>query len=426
MMYKNSRTISLTRLAAWLLALNFGFSPLFKGILPPPLDLLFLFLASAVSLVMFAINKHYNMKGTLPWMLLWLCVTASTLLISNESLYASKTYLLSFFCMFALVQSENWQESIIRDVTIVSLVHVAATFFFFAVPRAYSLTMVKIWGSHVIGTLDGTKGYRAALSSHYSTNGIFCSIPFLICGGLLFMGNIKKQQKKQLFAIMVISMIAVLLTTKRAHLIFSVLTLVICYYLGIGGQKINKIIKILGAAVILGGLFLILMKVFPVLYETFNRFSESDDISTGRFDMWNLAWGLFKEHPIVGIGWGKYVHIMAGPLGINPEFATSVHNVYLQLLCEIGLVGFAIFLYAMLSCYVKTVQCLKSSGLSDSARNALVVSYVLQTFVLLYSFTGNCIYDFTWYIYIIGCSLAISVHHKMKKVKAVALAAAGY
>ncbi|WP_175562049.1 O-antigen ligase family protein [Anaerocolumna xylanovorans] len=359
-------------------------------------------------------------------MLLWLCVTASTLLVSNESLYASKTYLLSFICMFALIQSENWYKSIIKNVTIVSLVHVTATFFFFIVPKAYSLTMVKIWGSHVIGTLDGTEGYRAGLSSHYSTNGVFCSIPFLICGGLFFMGNVKRKQKKQLLVIMAVSIVAVLLTTKRAHLIFSILTLAICYYLGVSGQKINKVIKMLGTAVILGGLFLILMRVFPVLYETFNRFSESDDISTGRFDMWNLAWGLFKEHPIIGIGWGRYVHIMAGPLGINPDFATSVHNVYLQLLCEIGLVGFVIFLYAMLSCYIKTIQCLKSGALNDASYNALVVSYVLQTFVLLYNFTGNCIYDFTWYIYIIGCTLAISINHKMKKVKAVALAAASY
>ncbi len=64
-----------------------------------------------------------------------------------------------------------------------------------------------------------------------------------------------------------------------------------------------------------------------------------------RFAMWASAWNLFTHSPVFGVGWGNFTAVF--DLG-NPYFVpdqVAAHNIYLQLLSETGLVGFAAFFY---------------------------------------------------------------------------------
>lgn len=63
------------------------------------------------------------------------------------------------------------------------------------------------------------------------------------------------------------------------------------------------------------------------------------DITNGRSALYKLAVRLFLEHPWFGIGWGAFRLYSTSVL---PN-VINVHNVYLQLLCEIGIVGFVFF-----------------------------------------------------------------------------------
>lgn len=56
--------------------------------------------------------------------------------------------------------------------------------------------------------------------------------------------------------------------------------------------------------------------------------------ASGRIDKWSIAVELISERPILGWGWGGYIIE-----GIN-----AVHNTYLTVMCDIGIVGFILFL----------------------------------------------------------------------------------
>jgi O-antigen ligase len=77
----------------------------------------------------------------------------------------------------------------------------------------------------------------------------------------------------------------------------------------------------------------------PALLES----SADRNVST-RLVLWDVAWDLFKAHPIMGVGMGDY-EAEAKKLVAGREVRTTVdsHNVYLQILSTRGLVGFIPF-----------------------------------------------------------------------------------
>lgn len=65
-----------------------------------------------------------------------------------------------------------------------------------------------------------------------------------------------------------------------------------------------------------------------------------------RVVLWDIAWDLFREHPLLGVGMGDYT-IEADKLLAGRSVTTTVdtHNVYLHILATRGLVGFVPFLF---------------------------------------------------------------------------------
>ncbi len=61
-----------------------------------------------------------------------------------------------------------------------------------------------------------------------------------------------------------------------------------------------------------------------------------------RLDLWDHALKLFKEHPVIGIGFGGFEYTM--PEGVRWKDA---HNYYLKMLSEQGIVGFGLLLITL-------------------------------------------------------------------------------
>ena len=62
--------------------------------------------------------------------------------------------------------------------------------------------------------------------------------------------------------------------------------------------------------------------------------------SSGRFDLWKLAWERFKQHPVFGVG---FDYDLGGRTELNPTNTQFTpywyHNTVLQTFCSIGIVG---------------------------------------------------------------------------------------
>lgn len=76
----------------------------------------------------------------------------------------------------------------------------------------------------------------------------------------------------------------------------------------------------------------------PALATVVFRFidtAETGDMSVGRVDVWLKAFSMFGKHSLVGIGWGQYVN--------QGGWFWNIHNIYIQLLVETGIIGFIIY-----------------------------------------------------------------------------------
>lgn len=69
-----------------------------------------------------------------------------------------------------------------------------------------------------------------------------------------------------------------------------------------------------------------------------NRYRSEKNLS-GRLELWNLALDAFRDHPIVGIGYGQYREFALVELGRN----VGAHSSLLTIAAETGLVGLGLF-----------------------------------------------------------------------------------
>ena len=98
-----------------------------------------------------------------------------------------------------------------------------------------------------------------------------------------------------------------------------------------------------------------------------------------RLQAWDAAVTLAVENPLVGIGPGNFIYHYGNVAGIPPgaEPIAVVHNSYLDVASELGLVGLALFFaYLALVFYRLTAAVRSGSGLPGFA-SALRVSFVI-------------------------------------------------
>ena len=102
---------------------------------------------------------------------------------------------------------------------------------------------------------------------------------------------------------------------------------------------------------------------FELLFaEKLEKFNSNDvnQISTGRFELWETAYDNFKKKPIFGVGIGN---ALLGFKAYN-EITPRPHNMYLHILTELGIVGFLIFFFAAKNVFIskRTFMNLDSIG----------------------------------------------------------------
>lgn len=76
----------------------------------------------------------------------------------------------------------------------------------------------------------------------------------------------------------------------------------------------------------------ILYRVLKLIYD-----KSTSDKSSGRYELWNQAIIEIKNNFLFGIGWLNY----------DLKYGLGVHNTYLQVLCESGVIGLVLFILAI-------------------------------------------------------------------------------
>lgn len=215
--------------------------------------------------------------------------------------------------------------------------------------------------------------------------------------------------------------IALILGGKRAHLLFMVLSLLITYLFSTNikrffSQLLKIILGVISSVIIGVSLLAVytpspdtpLGKFYDNIKSTINGFLSGEDITSGRTFLYDHALKLFNETPILGIGWRQFSQQSVGIL--NNDRGSHPHNIYFQLLTELGLVGFILFMIPIIYLFYKTIRLLMNVELlfdSDMRwKKGLQFSLYSQAFFLLYGITGNLLTD---HMYLIMWGFAASI-----------------
>ncbi len=345
--------------------------------------------------------------------------------IKNGSYMTTVKFFLFLLIAYLICNSCNDLTKCVKCVIAFGSVHVAATYLFFLLPSLYKY-MYRIWGFWPSGTRSGSLGYKAALSSHYSGNGIVLAITYMALFAVLMMGKEKlnKRQMRLAIACFAISFIAVILTSKRAHLLFGLIAILCVYYFS-NPKKMKSRTFILA---LLGGIsipvILFLSTKIPLLNETISRFQDMDDDShlTNRFSLWEHALQMFKNKPLFGNGWMSFrydysIYFYNGQ-GTQGEYINA-HNVYIQLLAEVGIVGFLIYMGIIIYLFYNVFYMIRKCQKNKDARLLLPLyfSAAFMIFYVLYSFTGNCLYDNVQPYFFVVCGIIFGCRRRLNKIR---------
>lgn len=315
-------------------------------------------------------------------------------------------YFVNLFAMLCLANTMNWEQPFLKLFLFMTIPHAVATVSIFFVPSAYKMIRPFISAKNIL-----YEGYKTGLTGHYSTNAIYISCGLIVLGSVLISGIQSSMQRKKTYCLLALFFFAILLTAKRGPLIFSIGALFITYLLIDFRRIASRTIKLIGIAILLIMAFYVAADFVPAISEFIQRFSS--DGTSGREIMYALAISMFLRNPILGCGTGAYrVQYNMFLANDADHMYLNAHNVYLQLLCENGIVGLMLFLLAAVLTLKKGIQLLRlfhfqGDGLREKWMTA---SVSFQLFFLLYCLTGNPLYDSMMYTpYFIFCAFVYAV-----------------
>lgn len=242
----------------------------------------------------------------------------------------------------------------------------------------------------------------------------FCVNPgftaIYIVNGIACLGVFKETLKKYEYILLNgILILALILTGKRGQLLAFIIGFIVVYIVCSNNLEANVRHVFIAAAIIgllyAAGFYLYLHHPnIPGLSRTLDLVygSNSDlyTLTSGRTNLWDSAMTLYRGNELLGIGWNQYLHIR----GMLP------HNTYLQVLCELGSVGFIFFIASLAGTLVCTIQSYFNNAKKDCSemRKPVLRAFIFfQVYFIVYSISGNTLWDAPiYYMYFIFLTLS--------------------
>lgn len=230
----------------------------------------------------------------------------------------------------------------------------------------------------------------------------------------------KTIKKKVFYALILI--IGLLLTGKRTHLFLGMLVFFLSYYVGFEGKRKSKKIlnSVLVAIVLIGGVvfiapFLPAENTISKVVNTVKNFDINDaETMHGREILYANAMVLGNSAPLTGHGWGSFKKIT--------DQGTDVHNVFLQLYAEQGIIVMLVFICSFIAVIINNIKTLKLARhvYKESSIEILLLrlSFCFILFFFLYGLTGNSLYNIDFLIIFgLGFSINKRVQNVIKNIE---------
>lgn len=204
-----------------------------------------------------------------------------------------------------------------------------------------------------------------------------------------------KEKKIVNYSLILIYFFAMMLTGKRSFFIISVFVFGAFF---LWSKEPGKWKKLCLGACVLVPLAVAVVAVVPQVSVVFDRFSEfsGDDALNGRTWFWEICWGMFLRKPLLGFGFASFNDVFGDEVHYiyhGELWNMYAHNIYVEMLAEIGLVGTVLFAIAAIGTYVDSIRLLRNKALSQKDQSYVFAAFGIQSLFLIYGITGNGMYQ---------------------------------
>ena len=192
----------------------------------------------------------------------------------------------------------------------------------------------------IVGTwiTEGIEAGKRLSVGDINTNYISYSLALGVFVGLtLIIFSKNKILSNILIGVIALFVLGIILSGTRGAII-SVVALLFSYYSIHVGFRSVKILLYLITSIVLGNLLLGLLPE-SIYFRIFN--ASTEDVSSGRYELWSRAVSYILTSPIVGHGLGYFQS--------NNLSGSAVHNVFLSVLVEFGAIGLLLYSFGVFS-----------------------------------------------------------------------------
>ena len=313
-------------------------------------------------------------------------------------------FILCSIIIFTKYQT-SWINYFINFLFWISLLHSVVTIMFAINKGLYWQFIHTFMNGDVLqdNILRFNSGTISGLFPNYGANACMISIGT----GIAIIRIMIKKKEKLIMNILhiIIRLTALIFTGKRSPIIMMTVALVIIYLIIENRNNVKKVFKVIliGSSLIL--LFTIVAPLIPELNVLYNRLMNTDDWETlgGRTQLYELASEMIKNNPLFGSGWNSYKLFSENTIGryyLHQFSRMQAHNIYLQMMSEVGIFGTLIILFLFIFPMKNGFHMCKSYGIDglkkimdEEQTFGLIASIFILLFFLLYGFTGNPLYD---------------------------------
>jgi O-antigen ligase len=209
-------------------------------------------------------------------------------------------------------------------------------------------------------------------------------VPAIVLAGVLLSGARDPILRWVLAVTVVLLGVGLAATQSRGGLVAAVVTLVLSVV--IFRRKLFWFVAVTLSVIAVGAWF----TVTPHAWERVT--SGYDSGGTGRTELWEVGWRILGENPTVGVGLNNFrakaYRYVRRPGNLEfvrliAERPDKVHNVYLQMLVETGVVGLVLFLAVVIGCLragwlaARRFEALGQRSMAELSRGVFVASIAM-------------------------------------------------
>lgn len=334
----------------------------------------------------------------------------------------SISYLIAMLILFVYVIFSSYDKNAVRAsfsvIGAASVAFMLATLFFSIFPDVYKSYFYPLLSDATRAEADTymAKGYSIPIAGGYTYANYVFALSFLISLGRLYTLSPEKIRARAGAAVMALIAVAgMVMTGRRSELISLAAAFVIVAF--VYRKRSLTVRKLAGILLLpLTVVFIVLLLYFFGRMGFLSRYvvtlekiftsggkgleallGGESDITSGRMELWAIAFGLFLGAPIFGIGFFGFKDYIPSAFILEHGDVSNVHNDYLQHLCETGLLGTALWLVPTVwLLYTAFRQAVRIRKVRDKLPPDVVMLNVaalgMQLFFAVLGFLDPCFY----------------------------------